>query len=122
MASMTSNKKQITVKVCECYSHYFDKDVSASLIDFFSKDSDSTINRINEKNILKYCCNCLKEKFVSKNPTIVSDSRWIDLRRSDVCYKNVAVPSSGYLPHFLRNEKEFFEICINCVNFIINTI
>ena len=109
MASMTSNKKQITVKVCECYSHYFDKDVSASLIDFFSKDSDSTINRINEKNILKYCCNCLKEKFVSKNPTIVSDSRWIDLHRFGECYKNVAVPSTGCLTQFLGNEKELIQ-------------
>ena len=105
---MTQNEKQITVKVCECYSHYFDKDVSASLIDFFSKGSDSTINRINERNILKYCCNCSKEKFVSKNPTIVSDSRWIDMRRFGECYKNVAVPSTGCLAQFLRNEKEFF--------------
>ena len=119
---MAWNEKQITVKVCNCYSNYFNEGVSASLIDFFSKDSDSTINRINEKNILKYCCNCLKEKFVSKNPTIVSDSRWIDLRRSDDCYKNVAVPLTGCVAQFLRNEKEFFEICINCVNFIINTI
>ena len=105
---MTQNEKQITVKVCECYSHYFDKDVSASLIDFFSKGSDSTINRINERNILKYCCNCSKEKFVSKNPTIVSDSRWIDMRRFGECYKNVAVPLTGCLAQFLRNEKEFF--------------
>ena len=72
---MTSNEKQITAKFYECYSHYFGKDVSASLIEFFSKNSDSTINRINEKNIFKYCCNCLKENFVSKNSTIVSDSR-----------------------------------------------
>ena len=109
-------------KNCKYYSHYFDKDVSASLIDFFSGDSDSTINRINDKIILKYCHNCLKEKFVKKNPSIVSDSQWIDLRRFNNCYKNVAVPSSGCLAQFLRNEKEFFEICINCVNFIINTI
>ena len=57
---MASNEKQITVKVCECYSHYFDKDVSDSLIDFFSRDSDSTINRTNDKFILKYCYNCSK--------------------------------------------------------------
>ena len=71
---MTSNEKQITIKVCKCYSHYFDKDVSASLIDFFSRDSDSTINRISDKIKLKYCHNCLKEKFVRKHPSIVSDS------------------------------------------------
>ena len=57
---MTSNEKQITVKVGECYSRYFDKDVSDSLIDFFSQDSDSTINRTNDKFILKYCYNCSK--------------------------------------------------------------
>ena len=105
MASMTSNEKQITIKVCKCYSHYFDKDVSASLIDFFSRDSDSTINRYSDKIILKYCHNCLKEKFVRKNPSIVSDSRWIDLRRFADCYKNVPVPSSSCLARFLRNEK-----------------
>ena len=64
---MASNEKQITVKVCNCYSNYFNEAVSASLIDFFSKDSDSTIDRINEKNILKYCCNCLKEKLKSNH-------------------------------------------------------
>ena len=78
---MALNEKQTTVKVCECYSHYFDKDVSDSLINIFSRDSDSTINRINDKIILKYCYNCLKENFLKKNPSIVSDSRWIDLRR-----------------------------------------
>ena len=119
---MAANKKQITVKVCECYSHYFNEDVLASLIDFFSRDSDSTINRINDETILKYCHNCLKEKFVRKNPSIASDSRWIDLRRFNDCYKNVAVPSSGCLARFLRNEKEFSEICNNCVNFVIDTI
>ena len=60
---MASNEKQITVKVCKCYSHYFDKDVSDGLIDFFSRDSDSTINGVNDKIILKYCYNCLKENF-----------------------------------------------------------
>ena len=117
-----SNKKQITIKVCECYSHYFDEDVSDSLIDFFSRDRDSSISRINYKNILKYCYMCLKENFVSKKPTIVSDSRWVDLHRFNDCYKNVAVTSSGCLAQFLRNEKEFSEICNNCVNFAINTI
>ena len=119
---MVSNKKQITVNVCECYSHYFDKDVSDSLIDFFSRDSDSSISRINDKSILKYCYMCLKEKFVSKKPTIVSDSPWVDLHRFNDCDKNVAVPSSGCLAPFLRNEKEFSEICNNCVNLAINTI
>ena len=121
---MASNEKQITVKVCECYSHYFDKDVSDSsrCINFFSQDSDSTINRINDEIILKYCYNCLKEKFLKKEPSIVSDSQWIDLRRFNDCYKNAAVASSGCLARFLCNEKEFFEICNNCVNFAINTI
>ena len=117
---MVSNEKHIIAKVCECYSHYFDKDVSYSLINFFSKDSDSTINRINDKIILKYCYNCLKEKFLKKKPTILSDSPWIDLRRCNDCY--AAVPSSGCLARFLCNKKEFFEICNNCVNFAINTI
>ena len=118
------NKKQITVKVCDCYSHYFDEDVSDSLIDFFSRDRDSSISRINDKNILKYCyCYmCLKEKFVSKKPTIVSDSWWVDLYRFNDCCKNVAVPSSGCLARFSRNKKEFSEICNICVNFTINTI
>ena len=48
---MILNKKQITVKVCDCYSHYFDEDVSDSLINFFSRDHDSSISRINDKNI-----------------------------------------------------------------------
>ena len=52
---MASNEKQIIVKLCECYSQYFDKDVSYTLINFLSRDSDSTINRINDKIILKYC-------------------------------------------------------------------
>ena len=117
---MMSNEKQITVKACTCYPHYFDEAVSASLIDFFSCDSYSTINRINETIILKYCYKCLNEKFVSKKPTIVSDSRWIEWHELDKCYKNVAVPSSGCLAQFLRNEKEFFGICNNCVNFALN--
>ena len=65
---------------------------------------------------------CLKENFVSKKLTIVSDSRWVDLYRFNDCYKNVAVPSSGYLTRFLHSKKEFSEICNNCVNFAINTI
>ena len=40
MPSITSNEKHITIKVCKYYLHYFDKDVSAILIDFFSRDSD----------------------------------------------------------------------------------
>ena len=71
---MVSDKKQITLKVCKCYSHYFDEDVSDSLIDFFSRDRDSSISRINDKNMLKYCYMGLKQKFVSKKPTIVSNS------------------------------------------------
>ena len=109
---MTSNKKEITVKVCECYSHYYDKDVLDSLIDFFSRDSDSSISRINDKIILKYYYVCLKEKFVSKKPTIVSDSRWADLRRFNNCYKDVAVPSSGCHARFLRNENNFLKFVV----------
>ena len=109
---MASNKKQITVKVCKCYSHYFDKDVSDSLIDFFSRDYDSSISRINDKIILKYYYMCLKEKFVSKKPTIVSDSRWVDLHRFNNCNKNVTVPSSGCLARFLHNEKNFLKFII----------
>ena len=119
---MTSNKKQITVKVCKCYSHYIDEDVLDSFIDFFSRDRDSSSSRINDKNILKYCYMCLKEKFVSKKPAIVSDSQWLDLYRFNYCYNNVAVPSSGCLAQFLRDKKEFSEICNNCVNFAVNTI
>ena len=100
------------IKVCKCYSHYFDKAVSATLIDFFSRDSDSTINKINDKIILKYCYMYLKEKFVSKKRTIVSDSRWLDLLRFNGCYKNVALPSSGSLARFLRNKKDFLKFVI----------
>ena len=66
MASITSTEKQMTIKVCKCCSDYFDKDVSASLIDFFSRDFDSIISRISDEIILKYCHNCLKGKFVRK--------------------------------------------------------
>ena len=120
---MASNKKQITVKVCEWNVIHiiFDKDVLASLIDFFSRDSHSTINRISDETMLKYCHNCLKEKFVRKNPSIVSDSRWIDLRIFNDCYKNVAVPSSGCLARFLRDKNNFLKFVIT-VNFVINTI
>ena len=109
---MTSNEKQITVKVGECYSRYFDKDVSDSLIDFFSRDSDSTINRINDKIILKYCYNCLKENFLKKKPSIVSDSRCIDLRRLMIAIKMLQFHRLVVSHDFYLTKKNFLKFVI----------
>ena len=116
---MESSLTEITVKTCDCYSAYFDDMVKLTIDDlkrFKFMDFEKSCYRLLTYTMIQCCFNCLKEKILKMNITIVDDSLWSESRDGE----NVKVAYSSCLGNFLRSDRKIFEkCCCHCQNLII---
>ena len=116
---MESSLTEITVKTCDCYSAYFDNVVKLTIDDLKRSklmDFEKSCYRLLNHTMIQCCFNCLKEKTLKMNITIVDDLLCSKSRDGE----NVKVAYSSCLGNFLCSDRKHFEkCCYHCQNLII---
>ena len=102
----------ITVNTCNCYLTYFDG-IEKLTIDDFKKfkfmDFETSCYGLFSNTMVKYCFNCLKEKFLKANTTLVEDSLWFETPGDG---KKIKVACSSCLGEFLYSKKIFLKFVV----------
>ena len=79
-------------------------------------DFERSCYRLLNHTMIKCCFNCLKEKILKMNITIVDDSLWSESHDGE----NVKVAYSSCLGNLLCSDRKNFEnCCCHCQNLII---